>query len=335
MRLCPRSLLLAGLMLAAASGGAVKASAPVAAEMAPRAVEDLLTQVIAAGSRLVALGSRGHVLLSDDRGDAWQQVAMPVNVLLTAGFFLNSQVGWIVGHDATILHTRDGGESWQVQQFLLGEEPLLDVYFNDADRGFAIGAYGQFLATSDGGTTWTAEENLLTEEGLHLNAVTRLGDGRLLLVGEQGMLAQSEDGGETWTRLESPYETSLFSVVGHGAGGALVGGMRGIAFMTDSVGAEGWRTIETDSVQSIFGVSAAADGLYWLAGLNSSLLAVDSKGERVTVVVSPLESNGEAAEFALRREQEGAAFSDVLALEDGRIITVGDAGVRRWQSAGR
>ena len=30
----------------------------------------------------------------------------------------NANVGWAVGHDATILHTKDGGKNWTIQQFL-------------------------------------------------------------------------------------------------------------------------------------------------------------------------------------------------------------------------
>ena len=43
----------------------------------------MLLDVTAVGDRLVAVGTRGHVLLSDD-GESWRQVDTPVRAALTA-----------------------------------------------------------------------------------------------------------------------------------------------------------------------------------------------------------------------------------------------------------
>ena len=40
---------------------------------------------------------------------------MPTRQLLTAIDFVDDKHGWAVGHDATVLSTGDGGQSWQVQ----------------------------------------------------------------------------------------------------------------------------------------------------------------------------------------------------------------------------
>src|SRR5690349_8937389 len=46
-------------------------------EPARLAAKSLLLDVARAGSRLVAVGDRGHVLLSDDEGGTWRQVIVP------------------------------------------------------------------------------------------------------------------------------------------------------------------------------------------------------------------------------------------------------------------
>jgi photosystem II stability/assembly factor-like uncharacterized protein len=326
-----RLSLLALSLVFSASATAETSVTPIPAEPAPRAAEDLLTRVVQAGERLVAIGDRGHILVSDDQGEQWTQVAVPVRALLTSATFVDAQHGWVVGHDAVILHTQDGGQSWGLQQFSPGAEPLLDVHFLDLKRGYAFGAYGQFLATTDGGATWAAVENLLTEEAVHLNAVTRLGDGSLLLVGELGMLARSEDEGQTWTRLESPYESSLFAVEPFGERGAVIAGLRGNVFMSADVVTAEWQTIETGSVQSVFGI-ARQNGAFWLAGLNSSLLELSTDGAirrpDTTLVATGSRS---APGLPPRREQEGSGYADVLALDAETFITAGDAGVRKWR----
>jgi photosystem II stability/assembly factor-like uncharacterized protein len=326
-----RPSLLALSLLFSATVTAETPITPAPAEIAPRAAEDLLTRVVQAGERLVAIGDRGHILLSDDAGEHWTQVAVPVRALLTSAMFVDAKNGWAVGHDAVILHTQDAGQTWTLQQFSPGAEPLLDVYFVDLQRGYAVGAYGQFLATTDGGASWQAVENALTEEAVHLNAIARLGDGSLLLVGELGMLARSEDEGRTWTRLESPYESSLFAVEPFGERGAVIGGLRGNVFMTTDVLAAEWQAVDTGSVQSVFGI-ARRNGAFWLAGLNSSLLELKADGTvRRPETVLLATGSDSASNLPPRREQEGAGYADVLALDAETFITVGDAGVRKWR----
>ena len=108
------------------------------------------------GSQLIAVGERGHILVSTDAGRSWQQRPTPTRATLTSVFFADAQHGWAAGHDAVILRTTDGGATWQKVHEDLESGPILDLWFRDADTGYAIGAYGLFLATVDGGTTWEA-----------------------------------------------------------------------------------------------------------------------------------------------------------------------------------
>ena len=110
---------------------------------------------------------------------------------LTAVFFVDAKNGWAVGHDGVVLHSDDGGDSWQLQldgrkandlllaawkrkakaepasaeaKALLAEaqrykeqgadKPFLDVWFADAANGFVVGAYNLVFRTDDGGKTW-------------------------------------------------------------------------------------------------------------------------------------------------------------------------------------
>ena len=95
---------------------------------------------------MVVVGERGIVLLSDDRGATWKQAKVPTRALLTAVYFHDARLGWVVGHDETILRSEDGGETWtRTHAAPDREQPLLDVWFKDTDTGFAFGAYGTIL----------------------------------------------------------------------------------------------------------------------------------------------------------------------------------------------
>src|SRR5690554_6830126 len=51
----------------------------VPAIQSERAVHSPLTAVTKAGERLVAVGQRGHILLSDDAGESWRQAQVSVS----------------------------------------------------------------------------------------------------------------------------------------------------------------------------------------------------------------------------------------------------------------
>ena len=208
---------------------------PTPALMSKLASKTLLTDIVKlSDNKLVTVGDRGHILLSQD-GEKWQQSQSPVNVLLTDVFFLDDSTGWAVGHDVTIIKTVDGGQSWAVQHYSpQTDKPLFGIHFKDANNGFAIGAYGLFLRTSDGGKSWNKEFH---GEFLHpddLDYINELKDSdpqayedetssilphfnRVLiaqnyayLVGEVGLLAVSTDYGLKWQKVDEFYNGSFF-----------------------------------------------------------------------------------------------------------------------------
>jgi photosystem II stability/assembly factor-like uncharacterized protein len=62
-----------------------------------------LTGIARAGKRLVAVGERGIVVLSDDDGATWRQASVPVSVTLAAVQFPTPTQGWVVGHYGVVL----------------------------------------------------------------------------------------------------------------------------------------------------------------------------------------------------------------------------------------
>ena len=216
------------------------------AEIAEPIAPFLLLDAALAGSRIVAVGERGYVLLSDDAGRTWRPVRTPLQATLTAVYFADDKSGWAVGHDAVILHTEDGGESWRIQDYAPDlQSPLLDVWFADAKQGLAIGAYGLFLETWDGGETWSSRQ--ISEDDAHHNAIVEAVDGRLYIAGEYGRILRSSDRGETWRALASPYEASFFGILAPPDGTLLVFGLRGRAYRSEDGGTT-WGTVVTEAL---------------------------------------------------------------------------------------
>lgn len=286
------------------------AEKPHPAMIAPLAARSTLLGIAQAGSTLVAVGDRGHILLSTD-GKAWQQVQTPADVMLNRVRFRDDQTGWAVGHDATILATHDGGSHWAVQHYDPQGRPLYDLIFVDPQHLIAIGGYGSFLDSTDDGASWTARSFPVGDLGQHFNAAATLADGTLLVAGERGLLMRSRDHGATWAMLDSPYTGSFFGVLASGAKGALVFGLRGHVYLTDDAGAcpvlrtdgydpyaretvvdaarlkkLGWRAVATPTHESLFGGAADGNGAV-LVGVNGTVVRVDAAHAAATTPRPP------------------------------------------------
>ncbi len=281
-------------------------------EPAPLAAKALLLDVTRAGDRIVAVGDRGHILLSDDEGRTWTQSVTPTRAMLTGVAFADAQHGWAVGHDGVILATTDGGRTWKRQDG--GSDLrsiLLDVLFLDPQRGFAIGAYGQFRVTTDGGATWT--QNNPFGEDLHYNRIARAPDGVLYLAGETGTFAVSRDDGRTWNRVELPYEGSLFAIVTADGTTVVLGGLRGHLLTSPDQG-ETWTEVENPIKVLLMAGTRLDDGTIVMAGQGGNFFLSRNLGLSF--------KHWKAEEF-------GTSVADLLPTRDGALLTVGEAGAVR------
>jgi photosystem II stability/assembly factor-like uncharacterized protein len=283
-----------------------------------RASRGLMLDATRAGQRLIAVGDRGHILLSDDEGQHWIQAPVPTRQLLTAVFFVDERHGWAVGHDAQILASDDAGSTWTLQhQDLQREAPLLDVWFQDTRKGFAVGAYGALLATLDGGQHWLdVSARLDNDEQLHLNALGAVKDAGLFIVGEQGRMFRSADDGQTWTAVQSPYSGSLFGLIGTSQSQTLlVFGLRGSVLRSTDFGSH-WQRIEVpDSGAPLLAGLAGAARL-----ANGSLVLVGNAGK-------VLRSDDHGQTFSVGTRPDRLALSAVVEAGSGGWLLVGQAGL--------
>lgn len=271
----------------------------------------LVNGVAQAGRRLVAVGQRGHILYSDDRGASWRQATLPLSADLTALHFSDARNGWAVGHDAVVLRTADGGLNWHSQYDgrkdpQAGDKPLLDIWMDAGGHGMAVGAFGLALRSDDGGRTWQHCEDLLDNpQGLHLNAVRAI-NGALYIVGEQGLVLRRAAGAGRFEALPTSYKGSLFGITG-GSRTLLAFGLRGTA-MTSEDGGRTWLRSVTNTQSGLIAGMPLPDG---------GLLLVSQSGQ-------VLRSGDDGASFApLKGVQPGPA-STALPL-DGRSLLIGGA----------
>jgi photosystem II stability/assembly factor-like uncharacterized protein len=314
-----------------------------------RAEHAVLLAVTRAGDRLVAVGERGIVLLSDNNGVNWRQSrVVPSSVALTAVNFVNGEEGWAVGHAGLVLHSTDGGETWSkqldgnfaaqlelqsaqaqsaidpqaaqrrlsaAQQLVLdgADKPFLSVYFADSQHGLVVGAYGLAMLTDDAGAHWRSVGNELDNPGgMHLYAI--FGDSHsVMIAGEQGTLLRGPALGKPFSRVQSPYNGTWFGAVRIAPGQDLIFGLKGNAYRLEE-GSQ-WQPVETEEHSSLTSGKKLADTSLVVVSEGGRLMQSLDQGRHFQMV--------SAAGF------DGSSITDVTQAADGALVLTGPRGVKR------
>ncbi|HVF35170.1 MAG TPA: hypothetical protein VND91_07575 [Candidatus Saccharimonadia bacterium] len=279
-----------------ASAASSHEPATLTAERAPLAPRSLVLDLADGPNRAIAVGERGHILVSEDRRE-WRQVDnVPTRSALT-GVAIVGDRAWAVGHDGVILASTDGGLTWTRQRAqpydpaldeLHNGVPLLDVWFADQTNGIAIGAYALMLKTSDGGATWT-------QQALQADSARAGADPEA--TAEPADAAAADDAGDdagdethdSWTfsdedlALEEETDPHLNAIARTGDGSLFIVAERGTAFRSTDGGAT-WSRIKLPYPGSMFGV-IGYDGRHVLAyGLRGHAFESTDLGDNWTEV---------------------------------------------------
>lgn len=310
------------------------------------AAKKLLLSVTRAGDRLVAVGPRGHIVVSADAGATWQQSRVPVSSDLTAVHFPTAKLGWAVGHDGVVLASADGGETWTRQldgrdvnaliladvtaklaanpdspelQALVAEaersseqgpdKPFLDVWFENETTGYVVGAYNLLLKTTDGGASWQSWFDRTDNPRLmNLNAI-RPAAGGLYIAGEGGTVLRLDPPTQRFVAVPVDYAGSMFGVADLDDA-VLVYGLRANAFRSTDGGST-WTRVDTQLPATIVGGTSAGHG---------TIVLVDQGGRLA------LSTDG-GVNFGLMPLQRTVPVTSVADAGAGRLAVTGPFGV--------
>lgn len=300
-----------------------------------------LFDISRAGERLVAVGERGLIIVSEDDGQNWRQAAVPVSATLTAVSFPTPDKGWAVGHAGTILHSDDGGSSWQLQfDGRAVNEQYLE--FTQSERK-KLQSEMDALQQSAGSTAADAPGPLLKKMERSLeDAVYAEEDAQLALegcpadpfldvlfvsadtgfaVGAYGMIYRTEDAGTSWhagySGIENIDRYHYYSLAKAAGGLLYLSGEAGLLYRSTDGGLS-WERLESLYDGSLFGV-VAQDNYVITFGLRGNIFRSDDRG----YAWSRVDNSSENSLYG----------GSVLA--DDSVILLGSAGlVLRAQNAG-
>ncbi|WP_447791784.1 WD40/YVTN/BNR-like repeat-containing protein [Pseudomonas farris] len=316
-----------------------------------------LLSVARAGEAMIGVGLHGLIQRSTDEGRTWQQVDSPVSSDLVQVRFRDERNGWIVGHDALVMHTTDGGDSWQVQldgRRLLtllnayygpraekGDEsaalvlkevamaastsatpnvlaaPFLDVMFDEHGSGFAVGAFGMLLHSTDNGQNW--EPWIERSDNDRRMHLYGLAEhaGTFYIGGEQGLLLRLDGQQQRFVKIDTPYTGTYFGVRAFDHL-LLAYGLRGNLFASRDDGQQ-WQPVETHLNSSLVSIVEQGDALI-VVSQGGQLVSVD----RQSLQVSPLADARVGEVYAASATQQAGSLV-VTRFSGAKVIDIAQA----------
>ena len=144
---------------------------------------------------------------------SWEKIDVPTDQYLQSVFFTDSLYGWVSGNAGTIIHTKDGGDTWEIQDSGTGND-IMDVFFLNRDLGWASSfrysatPYGtDILKTVNGGEDWSIEP--YPEENIFINCILFLDSLNGWMGGSPHALVKTTDGSNTWS--QAAIDTTILS----------------------------------------------------------------------------------------------------------------------------
>jgi len=190
-----------------------------------------------------SINKQFYILTTADGGNTWSRVptenlppaqenegafaASGTNIALSGKS--HAWIGTGAADKSRVLHTADGGRTWQVADTPLASgssSGIFSIAFRDAKHGIVAGgdyrkeseAVNNLAITNDGGVTWTLVKGL---SGFRSVVTYVPGTKTLIAIGPSGG-DYSTDDGRTWTTINGPgFDTFSFArgkQVGWGAG---------------------------------------------------------------------------------------------------------------------
>jgi photosystem II stability/assembly factor-like uncharacterized protein len=288
------------------------------AHITPRALTGVFTSVTRAGNRLVAVGERGWIIISDDNGVSWRQVPSPTSVTLAHVTFATPSDGWAVGGMGLVLHSSDGGLTWTKQLdgiqaanvALAGAQadvkqsgtndtttanlqsaqamvaagpsvPFLDAYTTSPSNVMIAGAFGMAFGSTDGGANWQSLADFLPNpNGLHIYQILQ-DDNNFAVVGEQGLLLYGP-AGKPLATINSSFQGTLFGEVFAPDHSWIVFGLQGTILRSPDQGAH-WTTVSAGAPVGIDSGIVLKTGGVLLGNIAGQLLYSRDNGQSYTV----------------------------------------------------
>lgn len=196
----------------------------------------------------------------------WEVISLDTEASLNDIAFTddNYQHGWIVGSNATLMESTDGGKTWQPRQLDLDTDKYRfnSVSFGDRE-GWIVGEPSLLLHTEDEGQSW---ERVKLSEKLPGDplAIVALGSNSAEMTTDVGAIYRTEDGGKSWKAMVEEAVGVIRNIHRSPDGKYVAVSAKGNFYSTWEPGERAWVPHNRNSSRRVQNMGFTQDGGLWM-----------------------------------------------------------------------
>ncbi|MEI6684219.1 MAG: YCF48-related protein [Bacteroidota bacterium] len=200
---------------------------------------------------------------------------------LFASWFINSNLGYLVGDQRTVMKTTDGGATWttRLPQVMDVTYRLNGVCFPDLNTGYIINLYKEIYKSDDAGETW---QLIHSEPGYDLFGVYFTDPLHGCVVCSEGRILRTSDGGATWIKYDYNTTEDLTAVWFPDSQTGFVAGGGGLILRTTD-GGNTWSSQVTGTGYKLTSINFTSPDKGIVCGVAGTLLITVDGGNNWTL----------------------------------------------------
>ncbi len=253
----------------------------------------------------------------------WEIISVPTDAkLLDIAFTNNPQHGFLVGSNATLLETNDGGNTWEPLTLALDDprSRFDSVSFADQE-GWIVGEPSLLLHTTDEGRSWSRIPLNEKLPGSPI-AIKALGNNTAEMATDVGAIYKTTDGGKNW-KAQVEAAVGVVRNMERSADGKYVAvSAKGSFYSTWEPGQNAWVPHNRNSSRRVENMGFSENGQLWLLARGGQIQFSDpTKPEEWQEAQSPeLATSWGLLDLAYRTPEEiwiGGGSGNLLRSADG------------------
>ena len=195
----------------------------------------------------------------------WEVISLPTDAkLFDIAFTDDPKHGFIVGNKATLLETKDAGETWNPIALQVGDE---NYRFNavdfDGNEGWIAAEPSVLLHTTDEGKTWTSIPLSDKLPGNPVN-IEAFGDNKAEMATDVGAIYRTTDAGKNWKAQVAESVGVVRNIERSKDGRYIAVSGKGNFYSTWAPGQNAWVQHNRNSSRKVENMGFAQNGQMWM-----------------------------------------------------------------------